>query len=231
MDLQHFHALRSGVVETDEGPRTLTVQPLGVLRLPSGRLEVSDSLVNLGEGVLVDVPGGDHPVAMTLADVSDAQDGSHVRVAYLSLVLSEGEPAVVERAAARDVPVDAGVVGFVDAESVERGMPEDRSTWYDEVFDGWIELLHYPDDGVHRDGIDVVLPRATAGENVVLSSAGWGDGVYRVWRTLAADGSLLGVHVDLDVVDVQDDEPAPPAASPEEPEPATGGFLRRLFRR
>ena len=44
------------------------------------------------------------------------------------------------------------------------------------------------------------MPRAGAGENVVLSYSGWGDGVYPVRLTRDADGAPLGLHIDLGVV-------------------------------
>ena len=44
------------------------------------------------------------------------------------------------------------------------------------------------------------MPRAGAGENVVLSYSGWGDGVYPVMLTRDAAGAPLGLHIDLGVV-------------------------------
>lgn len=112
----------------DGEPSTVTVHDLGILRVPSGRLEASDPFVNLGAGQVVDIVPGDYPVRVTVADVSPRRDGSHRREAYLSVVLAEGEAATVAAAVRSDeelpdgeywaVGVDAGLIGFADAEAV-----------------------------------------------------------------------------------------------------------------
>jgi hypothetical protein len=199
------------------------VHDLGVLRVPSGRLEASDPFVNLGEGLVVTVPPGDYPVRVTVADVSDAQDGSHLREAYLSVVVTEAEVArhelltPVGREPAGDdefygVAVDAGTVAFADAETVARFMP--AADWYEEYFDdgsddSWFALMDSAEHLVPGCA-NIVLPTAPAGENVVLSHSGWGDGFYPVVGTYDAEFRLTGVHIDIGV-----DEPVEPAARPE----------------
>ncbi|NEA36393.1 DUF4241 domain-containing protein [Streptomyces sp. SID13031] len=215
-----FRALKPGPVLVGEDTWTLTVHDLGILRVPSGRLEACDPFVNLGEGAVVDIPPGDHPVRVTVADVSDEQDGSHLREAYLSVVLTDGEAVSLGTATGADqtledgewlaVGVDAGTVGFVDAEAVRAAMPADD--WYEGVFDNgtddsWFSLM---DSAEHliAGSANIVMPAATAGENVVLAHSGWGDGVYPVLSTLDGDGRLLAIHIDLLVVgeDEDDDE-------------------------
>src|SRR5690606_13765337 len=108
----------------------------------------------------VGVPPGSYPAFVTVADVSEERDGSHLREAYLSLVVSDGGPVAEVRGVTREgaepagddehygVGVDAGTVGFADAEALTRCMPpEDDSTdWYDTLFDSgeptsWFELM------------------------------------------------------------------------------------------
>jgi hypothetical protein len=48
------------------------------------------------------------------------------------------------------------------------------------------------------------MPLASNGENVVLSHSGWGDGFYPVLASYAADGTLLGIHIDLLVEEPED---------------------------
>lgn len=59
---------------------------------------------------------------------------------------------------------------------------------------------------------NIRLPPAQANESVILTHSGWGDGYYQVKCTYDADGNMLGVHVDLQVVDLgeedEDDERA-----------------------
>ncbi|MDQ4089432.1 MAG: DUF4241 domain-containing protein [Actinomycetota bacterium] len=223
-----MHALYEGRITEAGKDRTLTVHDLGTLKVPSGKVEASDPFVNLGEsGVVIEVPPGEYPVRVTVADVSDEQDGSHDREAYLSLVLADGVPAAVEEAHEHGVMVDAGTVAFADAEAIARCMPE--GDWYDLFDDGsdesWFSRM---DDPTHlREGCaNIVMPRADAGENVVLSHSGWGDGIYPVVRTRDASGRVLGLHIDLFVVGGDDEESAPaPAPAP----PAKKKGLRRLF--
>ena len=210
-----FFALRPGPATgtgAADGPDyTLTVHELGELVLPSGRLEASDPFVLLGEGLVVRVAPGRYPVRVTVADVSDEQDGSHLREAYLSVVLAEGEVAAVEpvvpegadgppeQGAAYGVPVDAGTVAFADADAVARLMPD--GDWYEEVFDdgtdtSWFSLVDSPDH-LREGSANILLPGAQEGENVVLSHSGWGDGFFPLVRTVAADGTTLGLHLDL----------------------------------
>ena len=228
---------------------TRHVVELGTLRVPSGRLEASDPFVGLGQGLVFAVPPGDYPVAVTIADVSDAQNGSHLRETYLSVRLAEGAVARVEflvpdgrEAPESDdeyygVPVDAGTVGFADAEAVARCMPGEATSWYDDVFatgrdDSWFALM---DSGEHYvDGAaNIVLPLATEGENVVLSHSGWGDGFYPVVGAYDADGTLLSVHIDLQVDEPEDDHDGDAsdagAAEDNEPAHAKPSFWNRLF--
>lgn len=222
MNANDFFALQTGpATQPDGAPATLTVHDLGTLRVPSGRLGVTDPFVFLDDALVVPVPAGDYPVFLTVADVSAEQDGSHLREAYLSVVLSDTDTdtvaaAVVEPDPEEDgaedqdaggfyaVPVDAGTIGFVDAQAVETSMPADPNAWYDTVFnpedgDGWIATLTSPTP--HPEGTaNIVMPLAQNGENVILSAAGWGDGAYPVLETRDAAGQLTGIHVDLLVI-------------------------------
>lgn len=204
MKITDFHALHPGTVRDGEGDEvTLSVHDLGTLRVPSGRVRVCDPFVNLDDCLEFAVPPGDYPVRVTMADCE----------AYFSLVLAEGEAASVEPAASVEgapepgtcwlVPVDAGTVGMVDADAVERCMPElnDECDWYEEIFDSgeptsWFELMDSEEH--YQPGLaNIVMPLATHGENVVMSHSGFGDGSYPVYLTRDAAGRPLGLHIDL----------------------------------
>ena len=244
------------------GSATLSIQDLGMIRVPSGRLGASDPFVDLEHSVIVPIPPGDYPVRVTIADVSPEQDGSHFREAYLSVVLSGAESELVAPANGPDGPppidqffgvgVDAGTVAFVDVEAVRRCMPEDTTTWYETVFEtgnaeSWFSVMD-ADTPLISGTANLVMPRANAGENVVLSHSGWGDGFYPLLETRGSDGQLTGIHIDLRVVgpidedyepdDLEDDEPddlaevepdAPEVAPSIEPKPKN--WLSRLLRR
>ncbi|MFJ5694584.1 DUF4241 domain-containing protein [Arthrobacter sp. NPDC093125] len=238
MDITDFYALRQGMAPLSTGARgKLTVHDLGQLRLPSGKLGVCDPFAGLDYPVVVSLTPGDYPVRVTVADVSPEQDGSHLREAYLSLVLSDADPVTVEAAPGPDGPpppgeyftvgVDAGTVAFVDAEAVRRCMP-DPSTWYDGLFESdspnsWFNLMDA--DGPYPAGTaNIVMPLAQSGENVVLSHSGWGDGFYWLLQTRDAQGNLTGIHIDLAVAGKFDDEPDDdddvPSIDDPAPEPA-----------
>ncbi len=231
------------------------VQDLGVLQLPTGLLEASDPFTSLGRGVRVQVPPGAYPVRVTIADVSDEPDGEEDINSYLSIVVADGEVASV-RPLLRDddaaspepvgdkdawVGVDAGTVAFVDVGALTTGMPAGVN-WYEEIFDtgdpdhpDWFTRL---DDG---DGAALItLPQAGAGENIALAVSGYGDGGYPLLASYDASGSLLGVHLDLQVEErrdaghapVEDPEDAPSDNSAHEAGPAPSGrtpWWKRLF--
>ena len=126
------------------------------------------------------VEPGDYPVRVTIADVSKEHNGSHEREAYLSLVLRDVEAADIEEARPVSgtgfITVDAGLVAFVDHEAVATAMPEDQTTWYDDVIetgepDCWFSLL-YSSEHYREGAANIVMPLAQAGENVVMSGAG-----------------------------------------------------------
>src|SRR5690242_6055052 len=70
----------------------LEVIDCGDLVMPSGRLVACDPFAGLQRhnNTVVSVPPGRYPVKVTLADVSETGDGSHIREAYASLILHSG---------------------------------------------------------------------------------------------------------------------------------------------
>jgi hypothetical protein len=228
---------------------TLTVHDLGILRVPSGTLGAADPFVALDQPITVQIASGDYPVAVTIADVSSEHDGSHLREAYLSLILSDAATASIEPVPGPDGPpqdgsyfgvaVDAGTVAFFDAAAVEASMPNDGDTWYDGVFDtgepgSWFDVMD-AETPLRAGTANIVMPLAAAGENVILAHSGWGDGFYPVVQTLDAEGRLTGVHIDLQVVGPRPEEtieraetaPDLPARAPT---PTKGWFARLLGR-
>jgi hypothetical protein len=211
--------------QTEQGVVSYQFRALecGELVLPSGRLVPCDPFVTLGlqQNVEIQLPSGRYAVWVTIADVSEEQDASHEREAYLSLILSN-QPSVswaflsplradqVEQALDEGefigIPVDAGTVGMVDAEAVERLMPQDSAVWYDTLFDhpgvdSWFAQMDNPQQ-IRAGCVNILLPGATQGENLILSHSGWGDGCYALIATFDAVGGMTGVHIDLAVVPV-----------------------------
>lgn len=211
------HALATGSVAAADGAYSLSVVDCGALALPSGKLVACDpfaAMLGDGSDAYISLPPGRYPVQVTLADVSGAHDGSHVREAYLSLVLADGAAVTYEQLALLadgETPepleegeiwgfaVDAGTACFIDKERLEQDMP-DPATWT-QLFDGgtpqsWFARM---DDAAHiREGMaNIPLPGGDGTSNVVLTHTGWGDGLYPLLGAFDADGKLVAVHMDF----------------------------------
>jgi hypothetical protein len=207
-------------IQTEKGPRYLWTVACGELLMPSGRLVACDPFVFLeaSNNRHVVVPRGRFPVIVTMADVSAAQDRSHVREAYASILFSpaveayrkalplakEGEERPeLEGDEFVGFAVDAGTACFVDDAVVGPCMPAPE-TWYEDLFensnpDCWFNRM---DDPEHiQEGIaNIALPLAKNGENLIMFHSGWGDGVYPVVGSFDQAHSLLAVHIDFSVI-------------------------------
>lgn len=216
-----WSALKDGVtVQTERGPWYLWGVLCGNLTVPSGRLVACDPFAMLrpADNPFVEVPRGVFPVVVTLADVSEQQDRSHIREAYASIVFSEDPEAyrkaipLAREGEKRPEPkgdefigfgVDAGTACFVDDTVIARCMP-DPVTWHESLFENdepecWFNRM---DDPKHiRAGIaNITLPLAKDGENLVLFHSGWGDGYFPVVGSFDAQGALVAAHIDFLVI-------------------------------
>ena len=95
MRLRDFYALRTGVAPLNERACILSTRHAGMLTVTSGQIEIADP-INFGQGFVTDFPAGAHPVRLTIADVSERLDRSHLRVAYLSVSARDESPASIE---------------------------------------------------------------------------------------------------------------------------------------
>lgn len=214
----------------------LRVVDCGELVANHGRLVVCDPIFYLepNGNPFIPIPPGRYPVKVTVADVSAAGDGSHLRNAYASLLLSlkpevrrrvitpvsEGEESPeMEDGEFIGFWVDAAIAGFLDEGALSTGMPV-SDNWYTDVFDrddetNWHRRLEDPGH-IRRGLANVPLPLATDGSNVVLFSSGWGDGTYPVVGGYDADGNLVRVHIDFLVIGPPDDDDESGAKSPDD---------------
>jgi hypothetical protein len=207
-------------IETEDGMFYVFTIPCGDLALPSGRLVACDPFVCLSPTGMpfITTPQGRLPVVVTLADVSEHQDRSHIREAYASIIFSN-EPECHRRTIPLTIDgekppklgkdefigfaVDAGTACFVDETLVGSCMP-DPATWYDSIFenehpDCWFRQM---DDPTHiRHGIaNISLPLAKNGENIILFHSGWGDGHFPIVGSYDAANRLVAVHIDFLVI-------------------------------
>lgn len=244
MELAEFLALRTGRIDGWQFEHS--VVELGLVHVPSGRLEACDPFAGLGDGLVFAVPPGSYPVRITVADVSPEQDGSHPRETYLSVVLADGEVASVAEivpegrdplpagsAQAYGIPVDGGAVGFVDREAAERYWETPEAEEQENAF-VWPDEIESPDN-LREGSATIDLAGSTHGENLVMTGSGWGDGLYVVLGSYDATGTLLGLHIDLEVDERSGEDDAEGAEASEHPAPAhrdnSPGFFTRLFGR
>jgi hypothetical protein len=199
----------------------LSVIDCGFLVMPTGRLVACDpfAMLQKDNDLCLQVPPGRYRVLVTLADVSDANDGSHIREAYATLMLDETAaeaarsiitpsmdgacpPEMDDDGTYYGFPVDAGTACFVDQGAIDALMPD--GNWYEDLFDNgtpnsWFARM---DDPSHiREGIaNIPLPHATQDESIVVIHSGWGDGHYPVVGGYDTSDRLVRVHIDFLVV-------------------------------
>ena len=216
-----WSAERAGQVTVGSDTFGLSVIDCGTLKLPTGKLGACDPFVGLYDiaGSYLDVPTGEFPVSVTVADVSPELDGSHSREAYITVRFSDAPEKSrrllrmsAEGTAENDLPpgefygfgVDAGTACLVDAGALADGMPEESMSWDESVFQpddgsGWFEAMDDPDH-IGEGIANIPLPCTPGRANILIAHSGWGDGVYPVVGGYDADGALVAVHIDLMVV-------------------------------
>jgi len=227
MDLSSFYADSSvgPLPDYEGGTRRVRLQlkNVGSMSFPSGVVGAADPLCVDKDFLRFDAPAGEDgeipraTIFATLADVSDRQDGSHLRIAYLSAVFSKRDAVSIEPAipVGRDrselrsgyefaIPVDAGTVGFFDGDEILTLLSTFSEDEQEDIRDSWIDKLYEDEDApsCQAEKFEYALGKEElAGHGTMaISSAGWGDGSYPVYRTLDADGKVLGYHIDLLVV-------------------------------
>lgn len=200
MPVGGFFGARSGRANGDEGQAIdLVIKQIGVLAIPSGVLGVVDPFAALDAPLEVQLERGTYRVLLTLGSYPEQDDSGFTDAAYLSLVLADGDPISVEPVPGTFVGGQlygattwGGFVGFVDAvAAVGHTVPPES-----DVFEEWLKMAGEDPHGL----LDVTLPWATRGENVIGIMSPNDEGQYPLYMTRDADGKPLAVHVDFLVV-------------------------------
>jgi hypothetical protein len=226
-----WYALLDGEegVNGDESYRLSTVE-CGELNVQSGKLLACDPFAAMrggGRDPWVNVPPGEYPITLTLADVDG--DGSDMREAYVSLLLGgdeverrqlcqgteKGTPKELVPGEFWGFGVDSGTVCLVDKVAIDRDMPA-PNTWEKSVFEskrnrgrkpspGWFFKMDAPKH-IRAGVANITLPKGDGSTNIFLAHSGWGDGFYPLIGGFDAEGVLVAVHIDLLVVGGPPDE-------------------------
>ncbi|QIM17181.1 DUF4241 domain-containing protein [Leucobacter insecticola] len=199
------------------------MEELGTLRVPSGRLAISDAIW-LETPLVVSVPPGSYAVRLTSAILPERYELREKREAYLSVVFSEEPtvslaPAVVDPESVDwdEAPADGlggiaglfgvptsnlGTVAIADERGVQQGMPADPDTWYDTVIAaedrGWFAQMGAEDNKI-SGALNTKLPRSINAENIVIVIARL-DQRHPILETRDAEGRLTGIHIDMLVI-------------------------------
>ncbi len=222
MDIENFYATKNGkaprlaapeIVFRNDGSKTVHHHLVNVESLKVGTMEIKQNKVYASDIVFVEfetneealgfeIPNGSYDAVITLADVSDDQDGFHKRTAYLSLVRNQNIPSSVR-----------------PAKSLNQGEEVDEDTcWYFSVDAGTGCFYTEPPEGMDVDeylkifdiacdyvnGQEYCLIDFNGQENsdpkIFGSSSGWGDGSYPVFLTFDEEDEIIGIHIDYEIL-------------------------------
>lgn len=177
-----------GACDTQDGPAVVEPVDVGLLRITSGKLAVSDPGWIEATSRTVAVPPGEFPVTLSLLRTEHGVGVAAPRVTFLDVLPREWEMALrpdedlglLNESQFYGFDVDTGTAAFLDA---TRTVSEDQLD--KDVFE--------PLDS----GFTVELPGTESGPNLIAFRAGRGDGSYPVWIGRTDDGQVGCVVVDF----------------------------------
>ena len=229
-----FHVVDGGVLRVPSG-RLGIADPGYDLRGRTGRSDLGEVQIPPGSHPVqvtqADISGRDHgsPVLDTrTAYVSVLLGaGAEVHRRKLALVPQGAVPPPLADDEFMGFGVDGGMACLVDAEVAQRSYPDfsarlarhypETRAWLgdqpDDADADWFDALYEPLDPDPESGeaprpvVNLALPHAPGGENVVAVNSGWGGGYYAAVGGYDANGRLAAVHVDFFLI------PDPPGSS------------------
>ena len=233
LQLWRFHVVDGGVLRVPSG-RLGIADPGYDLRGRTGRSDLGEVQIPPGSHPVqvtqAAISRRDHGSAVLdtrTAYVSVLLGaGAEVHRRKLALLPQGQAPPPLEDDEFIGFGVDGGRACLVDAEAAQRSYPsvdawfvrfhpETRAWWGDppEEDGDWFDAMYGPldshpkPDQEPRPVVNLALPHAPEGENVVAVNSGWGDGYYAAVGGYDANGRLAAVHVDFFLI------PDPPGSS------------------
>ncbi|MGW8066895.1 DUF4241 domain-containing protein [Streptomyces ziwulingensis] len=178
-----------GTCDTREGPAVVEPIDVGMLRITSGQLAVSDPGW-ISNPRTVAVPLGEFPVTLSLLRTTRGAGVAAARVTFLDIPPQEWEMTLrpdedlglLGEGQFYGVGVDTGTAAFMDA---KRTVTEDQLD--DDIF--------IPLDSDSQFSVE--LPGTEPEPNLIAFRAGQGDGAYPVWSGRTEDGQVSCVVVDF----------------------------------
>lgn len=233
LQLWRLHVVDGGVLRVPSG-RLGIADPGYDLRGRTGRSDLGEVQIPLGSHPVqvtqADISRRDH--ASPVLDTRTAYvsvllgAGAEVRRHKLALVPQGEAPPPLADDEFIGFGVDGGTACLVDAQAAQRSYPN-VDAWFvrhyreTSAFFGdppaedadWFDALYGPLGSHPKPGkeprpvVNLALPHAPEGENVVAVNSGWGDGYYAVVGGYDANGRLAVVHIDFFLI------PDPPGSS------------------
>ncbi|HTN48114.1 MAG TPA: DUF4241 domain-containing protein [Burkholderiaceae bacterium] len=188
--------------EIEEEPVDLAVLSLGAVGVPSGRLTGVDALVLEGAPYVPGIAPGRYPLQLVIATLPDGEE----RVAFAQIkfadrpaktwvnALIEGEDPELPDGEISVFEVESGFAALFDASALalwRRALSEDASLV--------AQLERVLQDNRRRTWTWARV-RAGSGDGVLFTS-GFGEGEYGAYWGQAADGEVVSLVLDLDLLD------------------------------
>lgn len=197
------HFVSKGTTEPTDLP--ITLENLGSITLPTGRLVACDPYIGAGAPFTVPLPIGNSTVAVARALVGE----DHRRITAAALI-AQPDQTIVRWTCGQTSDGDlSGKLGEFWAYGVDAGTgcfaPAEVLETLGEVMDADAGMLEDPISRMLFDGpgssteqAGIVAPREGA-LPIAAFSSGWGDGSYGTWLGHAADDSVVLALTDFQI--------------------------------
>ncbi len=193
------------VIKTPEHQGVLNVRSAGTLKIASGLLVASDPFIAPQTAPFAQtIPRGEYPVVLSLLKTSNDE-----RVAFAKLQVGTNPSVSWKIAELKEdlsgehsfYHVDTGTGSFMDSrtamvvdEKLGAEIEQGHSSFSDEV----IRAMEENRRAGKGEWANIFIPEADA--NLIIFGSGWGDGTYRTYLGLDADGNVAEFVTDFEIV-------------------------------
>lgn len=189
-------------------PEISHVQHMGTVHVSSGKLVVCDPMY-LDDAPFLGrpVPCGSHPVLLYLGEGTELVAYGEMKISNDPVVSWQPAELVGTGKSSSNLsafPVDTGMACFLDQES--RAVFSAHEQEMEEAYEGYDYAGDYLSEQFHgRDNPGdegcVIHPYPDEAANMVLFTTGFGGGIYSCYCGHNAEGKLVSVVMDFDIMD------------------------------